>query len=69
MTVIRGLFLEMLGTPLFVGSFLTLSWAQNGSESLTPAPPFLSGAEITSQLNYSCPSNTACSFVCSAGDN
>jgi hypothetical protein len=63
----RRLFLGTLGTALFVGSFLTTSWAQNVSEPPTSAPPFLSGAEITSQLNYSCPSNTACSFVCSAG--
>jgi hypothetical protein len=63
--VLRGLCLVMLGTPLFVGSFLTLSWAQSVSES--PTPSFLSAAEITSQFNYSCPSNTACSFVCSGG--
>jgi hypothetical protein len=60
----RRLFLGALGTLLFVGSYLNTSWAQNGSESPTPALLFLSGAEITSQLNYSCPSN-ACSFVCS----
>ena len=61
----RGLCLVTLGTPLFVGSFLTVSWAQGVTP--TPAPSFLSVAEITSQFNYSCPSNTACSFVCSGG--
>jgi hypothetical protein len=63
----RGLCLVTVGTPLFVGSFLTVSWAQGVSESPTPVPSFLSAAEITSQFNYSCPSNTACSFVCSGG--
>jgi hypothetical protein len=63
----RGLFLGALGTLLFAGPFLSVSWAQDKSEPPTPAPPFLAGAEITSQLNYSCPSNTACSFVCSGG--
>jgi hypothetical protein len=62
-----GLFLGALGTLPFAGQFLSLSWAQDKSEPLAPAPPFLAGAEITSQLNYSCPSNTACSFVCSGG--
>ena len=61
----RGLCLVTLGTPLFVGSILTVSWAQGVTP--TPAPSFLSVAEITSQFNYSCPSNTACSFVCSGG--
>ena len=63
----HGLFLGTLGTPLFVGSFLTVSWAQGVSESPTPPPSFLSAAEITSQFNYSCPINTACSFFCSGG--
>jgi hypothetical protein len=63
----RGLFLGALGTLLFGGTFLSVSWAQDKSESPAPAPPFLAGGEITSQLNYSCPSNTACSFVCSGG--
>ena len=63
--VSRGLCFVTLGTPLFVGSFLTVSWAQGVTP--TPAPSLLSVAEITSQFNYSCPSNTACSFVCSGG--
>ena len=61
----RELSLGALGTLLFGSTFLSVSWAQDKSEP--PAPPFLAGAEITSQLNYSCPSNTACSFVCSGG--
>src|SRR6516225_8666813 len=66
--VSRGLCLVTLRTPLFVGSFLTVSWAQGISESPTPAPSFLSAAEITSQFNYYCPSNTPCSFFCSGGE-
>jgi hypothetical protein len=62
-----GLFLGTLTTLLFAGPFLSVSWAQDKAEPPTPAPPFLSGAEITSQFNYYCPSNTACSFVCSGG--
>jgi hypothetical protein len=60
----REPFLRLLGVLLLAVPFLSASWVQTGSESATPAPPFLSDAEITSQLSYSCPSNTACSFVC-----
>ena len=60
----RGLFLGTLGTLLFAGSFLSVSWAQNKPP---PVPPFLEGAKITLQLNYSCPANTACSFACPSG--
>jgi len=62
-----GLFLRTLGTLLFAGSFLNVSWAEDYSEPLTSVPPFLARAAITSQLNYSCPSNIACSFVCPTG--
>jgi hypothetical protein len=58
------LFLGTLGTLLFAGPFLGLSWAQNKPP---PVPPFLEGAEITLQLSYSCPINTACSFACPTG--
>jgi hypothetical protein len=57
-----GLFLTALGTLLFTG--LGVSWAQNKPP---PVPPFLEGAKITLQLNYSCPANTACSFACPSG--
>jgi hypothetical protein len=67
LAILREPFLSVLGILLPAVSLLSASWAQNGSESATPAPPFLSDAEITSQLSYSCPSNTACSFVCPAG--
>jgi hypothetical protein len=63
----RELFSRVVGILLLAAPLLGVSWAQNGSESPTRAPPLLSGAEITSQLNYSCPSNTACSFVCPGG--
>jgi len=58
------LFLRTIGTLLFAGPFLSgVSWAQDKAEPPTQVPPYMAGAEITSQLNYSCPSNTACSFV------
>jgi hypothetical protein len=50
----------------FTSPFLSVSWAQDKAQLPTP-PPYLSGAEITSQLNYSCPSDTACSFTCPGG--
>jgi hypothetical protein len=60
----RGLLLSTIGTLVFVSPFLSPSWAQDKAQ---PVPPVLAGAEITSQLNYSCPSNTACSFTCRGG--
>jgi len=38
-----------------------------GPERAAPVPPFLEGAEITLEMSYSCPSNTACSFACPSG--
>jgi hypothetical protein len=61
----RGLLVRTVGTPLFAIPFLSLASAQDNTQRLVPAPPALAaGAEITSQLKYSCPSNTACSFIC-----
>jgi hypothetical protein len=60
----RGLFLGALGMLLFAGPFLGVSWAQNAQPSM---PPFLKGSEITLEMSYSCPSNTACSFACPGG--
>ncbi len=61
----RGLLVRTVGTPLFAIPFLSLAWAQDNTERPAPVPPALAtGAEITSQLKYSCPSNTACSFNC-----
>ena len=60
----RGLFLGTLGTLLFAGPSLGVSWAQNKQP---PVPPFLEGSEITLEMSYSCPSNTACSFACPSG--
>jgi hypothetical protein len=62
----RGLLLRTFITLPFASLFLSVSWAQDKDQPPTP-PPYLSGAEITSQLNYSCPSNTACSFICPGG--
>jgi hypothetical protein len=60
----RGLLLKMTTTLLFASPFVSGSWAQDRAQPPTAVPPYLSGAEITSQFNYSCPSNTACSFIC-----
>jgi hypothetical protein len=59
-----GLFLGTLGTLVFAGPFLGVSWAQNKPPAVTP---FLEAAHITFQLSYSCPINTACSFACPSG--
>jgi hypothetical protein len=59
-----GLFLGTVGTLLFAAPCLGVSWAQNKPP---PVPPFLSGSEITLEMSYSCPSNTACSFACPSG--
>jgi hypothetical protein len=67
LAILREPFLRVLGILLPAVLPLSASWAQNGSESSPPVPPFLSDAEFTSQLSYSCPSNTACSFVCPGG--
>jgi hypothetical protein len=63
----RQLFLRTIGTLLFASPFLSVSWAQDKAEAPTLLPPYVAGAEITSQLKYSCPSNTACSFICPGG--
>ena len=63
----RELSFRMSGTLLFASSFLSVAWAQDKAELPPPGAPALAGAEITSQLNYSCPSNTACSFICPGG--
>ena len=62
-----GLFFRTLGALLFTGAFLNVSWAEDNTEPVSSVAPFMAGAEITSQLDYSCPCNTACSFVCPSG--
>jgi hypothetical protein len=57
----RGLF---LGTLLFVGLFLSASWAQNKTERTESGAPFPGTSDITFQWNYSCPSDKGCSFDC-----
>jgi hypothetical protein len=65
--MLRGLLLRTIGTLIFASSFSSILWAQDKTAPPTAAPPALAGAEITSQLTYSCPSNTACSFSCPGG--
>jgi hypothetical protein len=61
----RALF---LGTPLFAGPFLSMSWAQNKTEPTHTRPPF-PFTKTTFQWEYSCPGGViACSFVCPGGD-
>jgi hypothetical protein len=60
----RGLYFGTLGTLLFVGPLFGVGWAQNRPPLL---PPFLEGSDITLEMSYSCPSNTACSFACPSG--
>jgi hypothetical protein len=63
----RALLLRTIITLLCASPMLSLSWAQDKVQPPAPAPPYLSGAEITSQFSYSCPSETACSFICPGG--
>ena len=60
----RALF---VGTLLFVGPCLSMSWAQNQTEPPQPGPPFPNGSNITFQWDYSCPSGKDCSFICPGG--
>ena len=57
----RALFLVTL---LFVGSFLSVSWAQNKAEPPAQGPPFPGGSSITFQWDYSCINGRDCSFTC-----
>jgi hypothetical protein len=59
----RALF---LGTLLFAGPFLSLSWAQDKTEPTQTAPPF-PFTKTTFQWDYSCPAGIACSFDCPGG--
>jgi hypothetical protein len=56
----RGLILVMM----LVSAFCGVSWAQDKAQLPSSV---LAGADITLQLSYSCPSGTACSFVCPQG--
>jgi len=60
----RALF---LGTLLFVGPFLSISWAQNKTEPTETAPPSSVMSKTTFQWDYSCPGGRACSFICPGG--
>lgn len=51
----------ILGTLLFVGFFVSATWAQ---ERTGLQAPFPAASNITMQWNYSCASGQACSFVC-----
>jgi len=59
--------LSTISMLLFASSLSSACLAQDKAQPPSPVPPALAGAEITSQLNYSCPSNTACSFTCPGG--
>jgi hypothetical protein len=52
------------GTLLFVGPFLSMSWAQNKTEPTNTGPLFPGTSQMTFQWNYSCPGGRACSFSC-----
>ena len=60
----RALF---LGTLLFAGPFLSMSWAQNKTEAAQTVPPF-PFSKTTFQWDYSCPTPIACSFICPGGE-
>jgi len=60
----RALF---LGTLLFAGSFLNMSWARNKIEPTETRPRF-PFTKTTFQWEYSCPGGEACSFICPAGE-
>jgi hypothetical protein len=55
----------ILGTLLFSGLLVNLSWAQNKGEAEVPAgPPYPGASDITFQWDYACPSGKDCSFTC-----
>jgi len=60
----RALF---LGTLLFAGPFLNMSWAQNNTEPTQTRPRF-PFTKTTFQWEYSCPGGVACSFICPGGE-
>ena len=60
----RALFLGIL---LFVGPFLSTSWAQNKTEPRDAVPLFPRTSQITFEWDYSCPGGKGCSFICPGG--
>jgi hypothetical protein len=56
-----------LGILLFVGLFLSTSWAQNKTEATEGGPLFPGKSQITFQWDYSCPGGKGCSFICPGG--
>ena len=52
------------GTLLFVGTFLSMSWAQNKIEPTQLDQPSRPDQNIAFQWNYSCLSGKDCSFSC-----
>ena len=62
--MLRALF---VGVLLFVGPFLSTSWAQNKTEPTDGGPLFPGTSQITFQWDYSCPAGKACSFICLGG--
>jgi hypothetical protein len=54
----------ILGTLLFVGPFLSMSWAQNKTEPTETRPPLPGTLQKTFQWDYTCPAaELAHSFV------
>jgi hypothetical protein len=56
----------LLGTPLFAGPFLSMSWAQNKTEPIQTETRF-PFTKTTFQWDYSCPVGITCSFACPPG--
>jgi hypothetical protein len=52
------------GTLLFVGPFLSTSWAQDKIDLSAAGPRFPGGSDITFQWIYSCPAGRGCFFNC-----
>jgi hypothetical protein len=55
------------GVLLFVGPFLSVSWAQNKTEAAGFGPLFPGASQITFNWEYSCPGGRVCSFACPGG--
>ena len=56
----------LVGTLLFAGPFLSMSWAQNKIEPTQTGPSF-PFTKTTFRWDYSCPAGLPCSFVCPGG--
>jgi hypothetical protein len=57
----------LFGALLFVGPFLSMSWAQHKTEPPDSGPLFPGASQITFHWEYSCPGGRVCSFTCPGG--